>query len=62
MKSVDLLDLLRQRHAADVFVAECKMGRSSGASPTRRLDAWVLKRSWSPLTIIGYELKASRVG
>lgn len=59
MNAETLVRLLAERHAADVFVAECKNGRSWGASPMR-LDAWALKRSWSPLHCYGYEVKVSR--
>lgn len=55
-----LLDLLAAKHAQDVFVAECKDGPSWGVDGHRRLDAWALRRSWSPLTTVGYEIKATR--
>lgn len=51
-----LLRLLEEKHAADIFVPECTMG--SGGS--RRLDAWVLKPTWSPVRTIGYEIKNER--
>jgi len=49
-------ELLRKKHDGDLYVEECLMGPSG--SP--RLDAWVLKRTWSPLTTVGYEVKLSR--
>lgn len=59
MTSQQLLDALADRHAKDLFVPECKMGESWGGG-SRRLDAWAMPRSWSPLTFIGYEIKTSR--
>lgn len=55
---MNVLDALRYRHAKDVFVDECKMGSSWNGS--RRLDGWALLKTWSPLTIVGYEIKTSR--
>lgn len=52
----DLLQLLRDKHREDVFVDECVVSRRS----MRRLDAWVLKTTWSPVTMVGYEIKAAR--
>ena len=51
--------LLAQRHAQDVFVSECKNG-PTWDGPYRRLDAWAMRKSWSPWTTIGYEIKVSR--
>lgn len=57
-----LLGLLRAKHEKDVFVTECKTGPSwATARPTAsRLDAWALKRSWTPVETIGYEIKVDR--
>lgn len=55
----EILNLLLSRHAEDVCVPECKDG-STWDRTHRRLDLWVLKRSWSPVTMIGYEIKVSR--
>lgn len=52
----NIIDLLERKHDKDLFVAECLMGPSG--SP--RLDGWALKRTWSPLTAIGYEIKVTR--
>lgn len=54
--------LLAVKHAKDVLVTECKNGQSwaSGMHQLLKIDAWVLRRSWSPLTTIGYEIKVSR--
>lgn len=55
-----LLALLAERHKEDVFVPECKDGRTVGAAGILRLDAWAMVRSWSPVRTIGYEIKVSR--
>jgi hypothetical protein len=54
-----LQKLLREKHQDDVFVGECNTGSSWGHN-IRRLDAWAMKRSWSPWETIGYEIKVSR--
>lgn len=54
-----LLKALAQRHKDDVFVPECKNGPTQTGSH-RRLDAWVMLKTWSPVTMIGYEIKVSR--
>lgn len=51
-----LLEMLAARHADAVFVPECKLGEAG----SRRLDAWVLLKTWSPMTTVGYEIKVSR--
>lgn len=59
LTAVDLQAMLAQRHSDDVFVSECK----DGPTQTRnhlRLDAWVLAKTWSPITAIGYEIKVDR--
>lgn len=54
-----LLKLLAEKHRKDVFVSECKDGPTQYGTH-RRMDAWVMKRSWaSPLTT-AYEIKMSR--
>lgn len=53
-----LITALESRHSKDVFVAECNLG--SAMQGCRRMDAWVMPRSWSPLKTIGYEVKVSR--
>ncbi len=55
-----ILSLLEDKHSKDVFVPECKNGETWGARDLLKIDAWVLRRSYSPLTIIGYEIKTSR--
>ncbi len=58
MTSGDLLERLAARHAKDVFVAECNLG--SAHAGCRRLDGWAMRKSWSPFTTIGYEVKVAR--
>ena len=58
--SAEILALLKAKHAGDVFIPECKDGETWAADGLLKLDAWVMKRSWSPLTTIGYEIKVSR--
>lgn len=61
----DILTLLENKHSADVFVPECKTGATQGyaLSPEaimRKLDAWVMKKSWANPLVIGYEIKTHR--
>lgn len=51
--------MLADKHSGDVFVLECKDGPTQTRSH-RRLDAWVLLKTWSPITTIGYEIKVDR--
>jgi hypothetical protein len=54
-----LLNFLRQKHDADVFVPECKDGPTHYTNYLR-MDAWVMTRSWAnPMSIV-YEIKCSR--
>jgi len=55
-----ILTLLNAKHWKDVIIPECKNGETWGARDLLKMDAWVLKRSYSPLTTIGYEIKCSR--
>lgn len=61
MTAADVVRLLRARHAADVFVAECKDGPTiSRGGRHLRLDAWAMPRSWTHPETYGYEVKVSR--
>lgn len=51
--------LLAKRHEKDLYVPECKNGPSYGRK-LRILDAWVLRKTWSPMSTIGYEIKVDR--
>lgn len=59
MRAGEVISLLEKKHEEDVFVPECKTGPSQ-ASSHLRLDAWVMKRSWSKPLVTGYEVKVSR--
>lgn len=58
--SGDILTMLAKKHSDDVFIPECKNGETWGARDLLLIDAWVLRRTYSPLKIIGYEIKCSR--
>jgi len=55
-----IMALLNVKHSKDVIIPECKNGETWGARDLLKMDAWVLRRSYSPLTTIGYEIKCSR--
>lgn len=59
MKAKDIIDLLADKHASDLFVAECKTG-ATYTGTGMRMDAWAMKKTYSPPTTIGYEVKVSR--
>ena len=59
MTARDIVELLRVKHAEDLFVPECKNG-PTWTGHHRRLDVWVMKKSWSSFNTIGYEIKVSR--
>lgn len=59
MNANDIQRLLAKRHSDDVFVPECKNGPTQTARHLR-LDAWVMKKSWSKPLVTGYEIKVSR--
>ena len=56
MKSKDIIELLEYKHRGDFFADEVLMG--SGGS--KRIDAIAVLKKWSPVTVIGYEIKVSR--
>jgi hypothetical protein len=60
MDSRHILNLLAKKHEKDAFIPECKNGETWGARDLCKLDAWVLKRTYSPITTIGYEIKCTR--
>jgi len=53
-------DALATKHSSDIFVPECKTGQTWFNDKLRKLDAWVLRRSWVHFGTIGYEIKISR--
>lgn len=52
--------LLETKHYKDVFFTECKNGATWSATHLLKLDAWAMKKSYSPLATIGYEIKVDR--
>lgn len=60
MTASDAQHLLKEKHAEDIYVAECKTG-SSWSSPTVQiLDGWAMKKSWRNPLATGYEIKITR--
>jgi hypothetical protein len=59
MTASTAISALAVKHAADVFVPECKDGPSAGSSHFR-MDAWAMLKSWSNWKSWGYEVKVSR--
>jgi hypothetical protein len=58
LRAGDILAGLRTRHTEDIFVPECNLG--SAFAGCKRIDAWAMKRTWKPMTTVGYEIKVSR--
>lgn len=56
MTASSICELLRLRHANDVFLPECLT--ADGGSI--RLDGWAMKKSWAHPVTTGYEIKVSR--
>ena len=54
----DIVRVLADKHADDVFVPECNLG--SSWNRCRRIDAWAMKKSWANPCATGYEIKVSR--
>lgn len=54
-----IVRLLEQKHAKDIFVAECKDGPTHVGSHLR-MDGWAMPRSWSNPQVSAYEIKVSR--
>lgn len=52
--------LLAKKHESDVYVPGCKNGPTHSAHQLLVMDAWVLRKTWSPPTTIGYEIKVDR--
>jgi len=55
----NILALLENKHADDIFVPECKNGQTWNTHH-KRLDAWAMKKSYSKPGMFGYEIKVSR--
>lgn len=59
MKAHNIVALLKDKHAEDVFLPECKDGPTQGTTHFR-LDGWAMQKSWARPTTWGYEVKVSR--
>ncbi len=60
MTAETILQALKNRHWKDVFISECKTGPTWFNHNLRKLDAWVMPRSYTNFTTIGYEIKISK--
>lgn len=57
MREIDITNALKAKHMAkDIFAAQVKIGPAG----SKIMDAVAVKKTWSPRTIIGYEIKVSR--
>ena len=54
-----VLNALSARHTKDIFVPECKTGRTWGGTMFK-LDAWACRRSYTKPNTFGYEIKVHR--
>jgi hypothetical protein len=59
MNSCQIRNALHKKHEGQVFFHEVKNGPSWNSS-LRIMDAMAILPSWSPITIVGYEIKVSR--
>jgi hypothetical protein len=57
--SSQIKQLLKKKHEKDLFLSECKTGRTWG-DKVYVFDGWAMKKSWSNPEVIGYEIKVSR--
>lgn len=55
----EVLRLLKDRHAKDYGLAECKIG-STWSGSGMRMDYWAMAKSWAKWKTWGYEIKVSR--
>lgn len=53
-------DLLAKKHESDIYVPGCKNGPTHSTRQLLIMDAWVFRKTWSPPTTIGYEIKVDR--
>ena len=51
---------IARKHNNDLVVPECKTGPTWFNKELRKLDVWILKRSWVRFGTVGYEIKISR--
>lgn len=59
MTAKEIMRLLREKHKEDLFVPECKNGPTQTRSHFR-MDAWVMRKSWSDPCVTAYEVKVTR--
>lgn len=52
----EITKALKAKHYKDIFAAQVKMGQAG----SKIMDAVVIKPTWTPVTLIGYEIKVSR--
>lgn len=55
-----ILKLLETKHQGDLFIPECKNGKTQGHTELLILDAWAMRKSWANPLLTGYEIKVSR--
>ena len=60
MTANDIVKTLERKHCEDVFISGCKTGPTWFNRNLRIMDVWVLRRSWTNLETICYEIKISR--
>jgi len=61
MTAADITEALRKKHAGDVFVRQCKTGPTWFSNGTLGIiDVVAIKKTWTELIVIGYEIKVSR--
>ena len=56
MTARDIRDLLETKHSKDLVVHEAPIGPGGSG----QIDTWVLRRSWTRASTIGYEIKVTR--
>ena len=60
MKTNTMLNLLLKKHSDQLCVPECKTGSEWTSKNIRRMDLWVMNKSWTKNWTIAYEIKVSR--
>jgi len=51
---------IARKHSNDLVVPECKTGPTWFNNELRKLDVWILRRSWVRFGTVGYEIKITR--
>jgi len=52
----DIRELLEVKHSKDLVVHEAPIGPAGSG----QIDTWVMRKSWTQASVIGYEIKVSR--